>query len=160
MFSNKDSIKPFGLKQSPGYYDGRPFREKNWSGLKLTNEEMMFVKYKYHDLQKFHLENFITAYRREFRQVEDMYKPDWDLHMIDDGRYLTPYILIYKTGLAFFWLVTYNLGEFNASYHKREKNVTKCISGGYTTGAADAAARNFIINFQHYGKDVTAASAS
>jgi hypothetical protein len=159
MFSNKDSIKPFGLKQSSAF-DGRPFRENHWSGIKLTTEEMMYVKYKYHDLQRHNLDKFITAYKSELQRVAYMDRPDWDLHMIDEERYLTPYILIYKTGLAFFWLVTYNLGEFNSSYHKREKNVTKCISGGYTTGTANVAARNFIINFQYYGKNVTAASAS
>jgi hypothetical protein len=42
----------------------------------------------------------------------------------------------------------------------KEKNVTKHIYGTFTASTAASAVRVFIQQFHHYGKGITAASAS
>ena len=138
----------------------RPFHKKYWKGLKLTTEEMVFIKYMYHDQQKINLQAFLAAYNTVFNSGNKLQMPDWDLYLVDEKRHLTPYILIYKTGLEYFWLVTYNMGEFNLSFHKKEKSSTRVISGGYRAITADQAAKLFIRMFQVHGKNLTESSAS
>jgi hypothetical protein len=92
--------------------------------------------------------------------------PNWNVEMVDEENHLTPYILIYKDELEFFWLITYNMGyaynvgEFNLSYHKRKKNSTSVFSTGYVAYTADEAVKLFIRTFQYHGKNLTDQSAS
>jgi hypothetical protein len=165
MLAHGGSIAPFGIKKSHGD-DFRRYHKNQWKGLKLTTEEMVFVKYMYHDRQKVNLDEFIAVYSRYL--TNDAYKakmPDWNVHMIDEANHLKPYILIYSNALEYFWLVTYNMGteydvgEFSLSYHKREEKSTRVWSAGYVAFTADDAVKLFIRMFQSHGKNLTEPSA-
>jgi hypothetical protein len=125
------------------------YDKKKWASLKLTPEDVLFVKYIYHDRQLDKLDTFIDY----MLKVQKIY-----IRKIDEQRYLTPYILVYDPKkIERFWLITYNLNAFNMSYHKivannksSKTNIIRTYSTAFIGSNAMKAADFFIPYLRSY----------
>ena len=104
-------LKPEFGKKIHGHNMAK-YRIESWKGLKLTHEEILYVKYMYHDTQLRHLHEFIAKLREQNAGLIDF------IHLFDaDTKHLTPYILMYNPkGFEYCWLITFEVDRFNLSY--------------------------------------------
>ena len=121
--------------------------KSEWKGLKLTIEEMLYIKYMYHDIQEGKLHEFMASFQKHMNEVAE-----WTPAFVDEKRHLTPYIMIHKKELTHFWLVTYNLNMFNLSFHKVESGKHPVITGGNVALTADEAVQFFLKWVDYYEK--------
>jgi hypothetical protein len=115
------------------------FSKSHWSGLKLTTEDMLFIKYQYNYIQCRKLEAFIDEIKRSKPNLLKF------IDLVETPRHLTPFVIVYdkpETSIKYFWVVTWNLNMFNLSY--REVTSTKKnreISPGHTAFDAKQAVK-------------------
>ena len=124
---------------------------KFWKGLQLTTEEMLYVKYMYHDLQMHNLTDFVQELKKKRPALIPF------VHLCDtEKRHLTPYILIFDPNviIANVWLIRYEVDEFNMSYlsvNGSGRSVkTKYQSAGHVRWTAAEAVDNFLFNLKMY----------
>ena len=138
------------------------YHKSNWKGLKMTKEEILYFKFKYHDMCRHHLDAFMRVlktgkYPSLYRDpdkvtVDKPHLPYFEL--VDEENYLTPYILCYnKDNLKFFWLITYNVNMFNLSYHEGLKKSSREISPGHVAPDAEEAVKFLKKNIRFYTLD-------